>query len=99
VTMSVTFRGLAPGQVTTLTLTTPAAGVLARAAAPDGTATLTLTAGALTTAQTVTATAAAPGQICRAVLTPTRTQPTLTCHTRLPDQPLPAAVGGHGEQP
>jgi hypothetical protein len=90
VTMSVTFRGLAPGQPATLTLTTPgAAGALARAAAtaaPDGTATLTLTAGALTTAESVIVTAVAPGQICRAVLTPSRAQPALTCSTRLPNR-------------
>jgi len=58
--------------------------VLARAAAtaaPDGTATSTLI-GTLTTAQPVTVTAIAPGHICRAILTPTRAQPTLTCHTR-----------------
>jgi hypothetical protein len=92
VTVSVTFRGLAAGQVGTLTLTTPGStGALARAAAtaaPDGTATITLTADALTTVQAVTVTAAAPGQTCQAVLTPTRTQPALTCDARLPNRPV-----------
>jgi hypothetical protein len=97
-TVSVTFRGLAPGQVATLTLATPgAAGALGRAAAtaaPDGTATLTLTAGALTTAQPVTLTAVAPGQICQATLTPARAQPALTCHTGLPNRPVAQPQSG-----
>ena len=86
VAVTVTFRGLAPGQVATLTLTTTGTTtVLARAAAtatPGGTATTSLTAGHLTAAQPVTVTAAVPGQVCRAVLTPARAQPALTCHTR-----------------
>jgi hypothetical protein len=86
VTVTAAFHGLAPGQVTILTLTTPgAADPLARAAttaAPDGTATISVTEDDLTAAQPVLVTAAAPGQVCQADLTPGRTQPTLSCHTR-----------------
>ena len=86
VTVTAAFHGLAPGQVTILTLTTPgAADPLARAAAtaaPDGTATISVTEDDLTAAQPVLMTAAAPGQVCRADFTPGRTQPTLSCHTR-----------------
>ena len=92
VTMSATFRGLTPGQVVTLTVTTPsAAGVLGRAAAtaaPDGTATITLAVSALTTAQSVIVTAGSPGQTCQADLTPTRAQPILTCYTHLSNRPV-----------
>lgn len=85
VAVTLTFRGLAPGQVATLTLTAPGTGrVLARAATtatPGGTATITLTDSRLTAAQPVTVTAAAPGQACQAVLAPARIQPALACHT------------------
>ena len=81
---TVTFRGLAPGQVSTLTLSTPGTShVLARAATtatPGGTATISLTDSHLTAAQPVTVTAATAAQVCRAVLTPARTQPALVCH-------------------
>ena len=71
VTVSVTFRDLAPGQVATVILTTPGPPVLARAvatAAADGTATITLTAGHLTAGQPVTITARSPRQACQATL-------------------------------
>ena len=58
--------------------------VLARAAAtpgPAGTAETTLTITQPAPAQPVTITARAAGQACQARLTPTRTQPALTCHT------------------
>ena len=86
VTVTVAFRGLVPGQVITLTLTSPGATIpLARAAAiaaPGGTATTTLTAQAPVTAQPVIVTAVAPRQICRADLIPARAQPTLSCYAR-----------------
>jgi hypothetical protein len=81
VTITATFRGLAPGQAATVTLTT-AGRVLARAVAtpaPDGTAAITLTAGDLTAGQPVSITARAPGQACQATLPPRLEEPTLTC--------------------
>jgi hypothetical protein len=85
VTVSVTFAGLAPGQPVTLVLTTPGdAGALARAAvtaAPDGTATTTLTAR-IPAARIVDVAVTAPHQICQATLSPAHPQPALTCYTR-----------------
>jgi hypothetical protein len=84
VTVSVTFRGLAPGQPATLVLTTPGVvGSLARAAAtgaPDGTAETALTA-LLPATRPLVVTATTPGQSCQATLSPATAQPALTCHT------------------
>ena len=67
VTVSVIFGGLTPGQPATLVLTTPGtAGALARAAAtaaPDGTATTTLTTP-LPAARTIVVTVTAQHQTC-----------------------------------
>ena len=82
VTVTATFRGLAPGQAVTVTLTT-AGRVLTRAVAtpaPDGTAVVTLTATRLTVGQPVTLTARDPHQACQATLPPSPGQPALTCH-------------------
>ncbi len=83
VSVTVTFRGLVPGQVVTLIVTTPgSASPLARVAstaAPDGTATATVALQALPAAHPVIMTAQAPGQQCRAVLAPARARPTLSC--------------------
>ena len=50
--------------------------------AADGTATITLTAGHLTTGQPVTLTARSPAQACQATLPAGPGQPTLTCQPR-----------------
>jgi hypothetical protein len=85
VTASVTFDGLAPGQVASVILAAPGAtGTLGRAvvtADPDGKATTTLTVR-LPVAQSVVVTAADPHQTCRATFSVTPTQPALTCHSR-----------------
>ena len=82
--MTVTFRGLPAGQAATLTITSPgSAAALGRAAAtgpPGGTTITTLTISAAPATRLVVVTATAPGQICRAVLTPDHTPPALTCH-------------------
>jgi hypothetical protein len=82
ITVKAAFRGLAPGQVATLALTT-SGRVLARAAAtptPAGTTTITITANHISNGQTATITAHVPYQTCQATLTPSHTQPTITCH-------------------
>jgi hypothetical protein len=84
VTVTATFRGLAPGQAVTVTLAT-VGRVLTRAIAtpaPDGTATITLTAAHLTAGQPVTLTTRGRGQACQATLPPGPGQPALNCHPR-----------------
>jgi hypothetical protein len=82
VTVKAAFRGLAPGQVATLALTT-SGRMLARSAAtptPAGTTTITVTANRLSSGQPLTITAHAPHHTCQATLTPNDTQPTINCH-------------------
>ena len=84
VTVTITYRGLAPGQAVTATLAT-AGHVVARAVATpaaDGTATMTLAADHLTTSQPVTLTTRSPSQACQAALPAGPGQPTLTCQPR-----------------
>ena len=82
VTATVTFRGLAPGQEASLSIST-AGRTLARAVttpASDGTAAITLTASTPSAGPPVAVAARAPGQSCQAVLVPGLGQPTLSCH-------------------
>jgi hypothetical protein len=83
VSVTVTFRGLVPGQVVTLIVTTSGSATplarVASTAAPDGTATATVALQALPAAHPVIVTARAPRQQCRAVLAPARATPTLRC--------------------
>jgi hypothetical protein len=84
VTVTVTFRGLAPGQAVTAALAASGQMLTRAVATPaaDGTATITLAAGHLTTGQPLTLTARSPGQACQATLLAGPGQPTLTCQPR-----------------
>jgi hypothetical protein len=81
VTVTVTFRGLSPGQAASAALTTPGRVLTRVFATPatDGTATITLTAGHLTSGQPITLTTRTPAQACQATLPAGPGQPTLTC--------------------
>jgi hypothetical protein len=81
VSATVTFRGLAPGQEASLSIST-AGRTLARAAATpasDGTAVITLITST-PAGPPVTVAARAPGQSCETALMPGLSQPALVCH-------------------
>lgn len=85
VTVRVTFPGLAPSQLASVTVTTSGTNRLLGSAAatpgPDGTAVTTLTVSNLTPSQTLFITAAAGDQRCQTELNASTSPPALACHT------------------